>query len=344
MLFRVLLQESKSPYFSPKKTRNFTKQQGLSLLQKVTRATKTTEEKQPNLKAKPAPRATKTKKEPQSNAVAVKVQSANGRKRNIRTESAPIKTASVQVKVEPVVEEKLQIVHPTVNEKTLIKAEPVEDGQVKGDVVSGSTGVQEVNKDLQADASLVKVDPGKGRKRNIRIESEAVTMTDVNVKLEPLVEEELQLIRPAVNEKTPIKREPIEEGSPVKRQIEDAAASDSATVPTKELKWEPANWYQMLENIRQMRKENPAPVDTMGCDQFAQDTDNLIPAREKRYHCLVSLMLSAQTKDTVNHECMMRLKKHGLTPESIVSTDAAALEKLIYPVSFYKVRSCTFAS
>ncbi|XP_050088412.1 uncharacterized protein LOC126572806 [Anopheles aquasalis] len=336
-LIRTSIMESKSPYFSPKKTRNFAKQQGLSLLQKVTRATKGAEEKQ--AKPKTAPRATKAKKEPQSEAVAEKVEPGKGRKRNIRTESAPVKTPDVQIKVEPVAEEELELVGSTVNETTPRKAEPIEDGspvkgQVEDDVGSGSPGVLDAKKKSLTDTEVIKVEPGKGRKRNNRTESAAVAMTDVKIKVEPVVEEELELVRPTVNEKTPIKQEPFGDGSPVKRQLEDTLASPG--VPEKEVKWEPVNWYQMLENIRQMRKDNPAPVDTMGCDQFAQDTDNLIPAREKRFHCLVSLMLSAQTKDTVNHECMMRLKKHGLTPESIVNTDAGVLEKLIYPVSFYK--------
>uniref|UniRef100_A0A1Q3F4Q9 Endonuclease III homolog n=1 Tax=Culex tarsalis TaxID=7177 RepID=A0A1Q3F4Q9_CULTA len=98
--------------------------------------------------------------------------------------------------------------------------------------------------------------------------------------------------------------------------------------------WEPVNWRQMLENIRQMRLERPAPVDSMGCDQFRDDPS--VPAKTRRFHTLVSLMLSSQTKDQANFECMQRLRKHGLTPEQMLATDVEALEKLIYPVSFYK--------
>lgn len=48
-------------------------------------------------------------------------------------------------------------------------------------------------------------------------------------------------------------------------------------------------------------------------------------------------MLSSQTKDQTNFAAMNRLKEHGLTPENIVKSDANTLEKLINPVSFYKV-------
>lgn len=98
--------------------------------------------------------------------------------------------------------------------------------------------------------------------------------------------------------------------------------------------WEPVNWRPMLENIRRMRLERPAPVDSMGCDQFRDDVTG--PPKTRRFHTLVSLMLSSQTKDQANFECMQRLRKHGLTPEQMVATDVETLEKLIHPVSFYK--------
>lgn len=47
-------------------------------------------------------------------------------------------------------------------------------------------------------------------------------------------------------------------------------------------------------------------------------------------------MLSSQTKDTVTFEAMNRLKKHGLTPETMCAIDVIDLEKLLHPVGFYK--------
>ena len=37
----------------------------------------------------------------------------------------------------------------------------------------------------------------------------------------------------------------------------------------KRLKWEPDNWISLLNNIREMRKHQDAPVDTMGCDEIS---------------------------------------------------------------------------
>lgn len=34
---------------------------------------------------------------------------------------------------------------------------------------------------------------------------------------------------------------------------------------------EPDNWAEVLENIREMRKDKNAPVDTMGCDKLYDD-------------------------------------------------------------------------
>jgi len=38
-----------------------------------------------------------------------------------------------------------------------------------------------------------------------------------------------------------------------------------------------ANWWQQLENVRLMRSEKPAPVDTLGCHQCAdKDADEKV--------------------------------------------------------------------
>ncbi|XP_065095658.1 endonuclease III-like protein 1 [Ochlerotatus camptorhynchus] len=132
-------------------------------------------------------------------------------------------------------------------------------------------------------------------------------------------------------ERTPVKREPLSPSPQKRTPVKEEPTADE---DAKQSKWEPKNWRLTLENIRQMRQMVPAPVDTMGCDQFKDDVN--VPVELRRFHTLVSLMLSSQTKDQVNFECMQRLRKHGLTPENVVATEPAVLEKLIYPVSFYK--------
>jgi hypothetical protein len=54
---------------------------------------------------------------------------------------------------------------------------------------------------------------------------------------------------------------------------QDTAHGNSSTAETgnKKLKWEPKNWHEVLNNIREMRKQRDAPVDTMGCDKCADE-------------------------------------------------------------------------
>lgn len=49
-------------------------------------------------------------------------------------------------------------------------------------------------------------------------------------------------------------------------------------------------------------------------------------------------MLSSQTKDETTFEAMKRLKAQTLTPARIKDLPVAELERLLHPVSFYKVR------
>ena len=82
-----------------------------------------------------------------------------------------------------------------------------------------------------------------------------------------------------------------------------------------------------------MRKHHDAPVDDQGCERcMVEDYSE----KEKRFHTLVSLMISSQTKDTVNFTVMEKLRKEGLSPQFISSVSQEKLEKLLYPVSFYK--------
>ena len=54
------------------------------------------------------------------------------------------------------------------------------------------------------------------------------------------------------------------------------------------------------------------------------------------FHVLVSTMLSAQTRDPVTLEASTRLFKRAPTPRAILKLSTAEVEKLIYPVSFYR--------
>lgn len=154
----------------------------------------------------------------------------------------------------------------------------------------------------------------------------------------------------------------------IKQEIlEDDDLSEDAAAPFPEVKlepnttiksekWEPANWRQMLANMRFMRQGRDAPVDTMGCHKCGDDAADekvksstktvlqivinfsyVLYLQTRRFHILIALMLSSQTKDQTTYAAMERLKKHGLTPANLVVSQVDILEKLIYPVSFYKV-------
>jgi endonuclease-3 len=54
----------------------------------------------------------------------------------------------------------------------------------------------------------------------------------------------------------------------------------------------------------EMRRENPAAVDTMGAHTVS---DKKATANEQAFHTLVGLMLSSQTKDEVTSATMKHL-------------------------------------
>ncbi len=59
-------------------------------------------------------------------------------------------------------------------------------------------------------------------------------------------------------------------------------------------------------------------------------------SRHDAFQVLISTMLSAQTKDAVTHAASMRLFKVARTPKTMAALTTSRLEKLIYPVSFYR--------
>ena len=61
-------------------------------------------------------------------------------------------------------------------------------------------------------------------------------------------------------------------------------------------------------------------------------------SREDPFQVLVSTMLSAQTRDPVTHEASMRLFRVARTPRTLAALPPARLQRLIYPVSFYRVK------
>ena len=54
------------------------------------------------------------------------------------------------------------------------------------------------------------------------------------------------------------------------------------------------------------------------------------------FQTLVATMLSAQTKDAVTHAASLRLFERAPTPGALAALPARTIERLIYPVSFYR--------
>lgn len=136
--------------------------------------------------------------------------------------------------------------------------------------------------------------------------------------------------QPATAARAPAKRKSA--SKPLKIEYSEGARQDTPET-SPYFSWKPDNWKQVLANVRAMRKDTEAPVDTMGCDKCP---DHTLPEKVVRYQLLVSLMLSSQTKDEVTHAAVGRLREFALTPEKIAAADEKQIEELIYPVSFYK--------
>ncbi|CAG5165159.1 uncharacterized protein ALTATR162_LOCUS6755 [Alternaria atra] len=101
----------------------------------------------------------------------------------------------------------------------------------------------------------------------------------------------------------------------------------------------PANWEEIYTLTREMRNENIAPVDTMGCESLAEK--NRSP-RDRRFQTLIALMLSSQTKDTVTAPVMRGMQEKmpgGFNLESVLALEPPALNAFINKVGFHNLKT-----
>ncbi|KNG45784.1 dna glycosylase [Stemphylium lycopersici] len=101
----------------------------------------------------------------------------------------------------------------------------------------------------------------------------------------------------------------------------------------------PANWEEIYALTREMRNENVAPVDTMGCESLA---DRSKSPRDQRFQTLVALMLSSQTKDTVTAPVMRGMQENmpgGFNLESVLALEPAQLNAFINKVGFHNLKT-----
>lgn len=107
----------------------------------------------------------------------------------------------------------------------------------------------------------------------------------------------------------------------------------------------PSDWQELYDAAKEMRLTGAATnaaVDTMGCERLALPTAS---PRDQRFHTLVALMLSSQTKDTTNAAAMRRLQTElpphedgappGLNLENMLAVAPETLNELIWAVGFH---------
>lgn len=122
--------------------------------------------------------------------------------------------------------------------------------------------------------------------------------------------------------------------------IKTEATAESTTMASAGVK-QPKNWRSVLDDLREFRKHNPAPVDTMGCERLAEVGEH-IPPQVSRFQTLMSLVLSSQTKDTVTSVAIRRLQnelKGGLTIQSVLDVPSDELNKIIGAVGFHNKKT-----
>ncbi len=77
--------------------------------------------------------------------------------------------------------------------------------------------------------------------------------------------------------------------------------------------------------------------------RFTKKYDTMAESIKRNYkspfHVLVSTMLSTRTKDSTTYEASRRLFSEIKSPKDLMSINVKRLEKLIYPVGFYKTKA-----
>src|SRR6187401_3254619 len=74
-------------------------------------------------------------------------------------------------------------------------------------------------------------------------------------------------------------------------------------------------------------------MDALAVEKISEDS------REDPFQVLIATMLSAQTKDAVTHAASTRLFQVARTPATMATLTEAQIRRLIYPVSFYRVKA-----
>ncbi|KID87224.1 DNA glycosylase [Metarhizium guizhouense ARSEF 977] len=148
--------------------------------------------------------------------------------------------------------------------------------------------------------------------------------------------------------KTELPDEPLSSvpSPPAKRRARKPAKKTTDPTTGEERTSPPSDWQEMYNAVKKMRAPggvaHGAAVDTMGCERLA---DRSASPKDQRFHTLIALMLSSQTKDTVNAVAMKRLQTElpphkpgappGLNLDNVLAVEANLLNQLIWAVGFH---------
>lgn len=88
-----------------------------------------------------------------------------------------------------------------------------------------------------------------------------------------------------------------------------------------------------IPRILELLRRAIVPMEEPAVEKISEDS------REDPFRVLIATMLSAQTRDEVTAEASARLFKVARTPRTMATLRTARLERLIYPVSFYRVKA-----
>lgn len=147
----------------------------------------------------------------------------------------------------------------------------------------------------------------------------SVNTVDIEDILEPPTKRRKSAPAPAAP--APVRAQKTNETPPTKRTRRTPARkirTDGATTVQP-----PSDWETIYNTVKKMRTMNPtAPVDTMGCAELYWRASSV---KDQRFHILIALMLSSQTKDTVTAVAMGRLH----TELGVVEGDGAVKEENI---------------
>jgi endonuclease-3 len=88
--------------------------------------------------------------------------------------------------------------------------------------------------------------------------------------------------------------------------------------------------HAVIERVLERLRRAVRGLDEPAVEQISHDT------REDPFRVLIATMLSAQTRDAVTSAAAARLFRAARTPRTLAHLPAAEIQRLIYPVSFYR--------